>query len=77
MHQRLYRFLGAQLAATEVSGRNVLEVGAFDANGTVRSIVLALGPAQDVCVDIIEGPCVDVVCDVHSLARMMSTRAKI
>ena len=60
-------FVRAQLAETEVSGRKVLEVGAYDVNGSVRSMVRAMGPAMYVGVDVIDGPGVDVVCDVQSL----------
>lgn len=60
-------FTRTALSAEEISGRRVLEVGAYDVNGSVRGIVAALGPARYVGVDISEGPGVDEVCDVSDL----------
>ena len=50
-----------------MKGLAVLEVGAADVNGGVRSVVSALLPARYVGVDLHLGPGVDVVCDAGEL----------
>ncbi|HZM72135.1 MAG TPA: methyltransferase domain-containing protein [Candidatus Polarisedimenticolia bacterium] len=55
------------LTADLVAGRDVVEVGAFDVNGSLRPIVEALGPRSYVGVDITAGPGVDRVMDARNL----------
>jgi SAM-dependent methyltransferase len=60
-------FVNAHLTHVDVRGRNVLEVGARDVNGSVRPLIEALGPASYVGVDLQVGPCVDLLCDATRL----------
>jgi SAM-dependent methyltransferase len=60
-------FARANLTAGEVRGKDVLDVGAMDVNGSVRSLVEALGPATYLGVDAAPGKGVDEVCDVGAL----------
>lgn len=55
------------LDAASIAGRDVLDVGALDVNGSLRSHVASLGPARYVGVDISEGPNVDEVLDASRL----------
>jgi SAM-dependent methyltransferase len=66
-HSGCILFAATRLSAAEVSGREVLEVGSRDVNGSVRSVVEALGPAGYLGIDIEEGPGVDVICDATEL----------
>ncbi len=50
-----------------VAGRDVLEVGAHDVNGSLRLWVESLGPARYVGVDLVEGPGVDELVDATEL----------
>ncbi len=55
------------LAKDEVADRLVLEVGAQDMNGSLRSIVTSLGPRRYVGVDVVPGRGVDEICDAARL----------
>lgn len=52
---------------TDVHGRDILEVGAYDVNGSVRPYVIPQCPSLYFGVDLREGPNVDEVCDVVDL----------
>ncbi|MHB8898862.1 MAG: class I SAM-dependent methyltransferase [Thermoguttaceae bacterium] len=62
-------FAEQQLTADRVAGRRVLEVGARDVNGSARPLAQRHRPAEYVGVDIVDGPGVDALCDVGSLAE--------
>ena len=55
------------LQPADVAGREVLEVGAFDVNGSIRPFVELLEPGRYVGVDIAPGPGVDEVVDASEL----------
>jgi SAM-dependent methyltransferase len=59
----------AQLLATDIRGKAVLEVGARDVNGSLRGHVESLGPASYVGVDIEVGPGVDELCRGEQLVQ--------
>src|SRR4249919_3876522 len=70
MHGSVLGFFAyGALQRSEVAGKDVLEVGSLDVNGTVRPFVQARGPASYVGVDVIAGPAVDVVCDATDLVE--------
>jgi SAM-dependent methyltransferase len=60
-------FVESAVSKADVEGRDVLEVGAFDVNGTPRPYLESLGPKRYLGVDISEGPGVDEVCDAEDL----------
>jgi SAM-dependent methyltransferase len=60
-------FAIAQLRPVDIQGKRVLEVGARDVNGSVRSVVEALAPASYLGVDFEEGLGVDEICRAEDL----------
>lgn len=62
MHESCLEFGASHLTAQEVRGKRVLEVGAFDVNGSLRPYVQSLAPQEYVGTDLRSGPGVDVVC---------------
>ena len=52
-----------------IAGLDVLEVGSFDVNGSVRSAAKQHSPGRYVGVDIAPGPGVDVVCSAEDLVK--------
>jgi SAM-dependent methyltransferase len=55
------------LTSEEVQGKRVLDIGSFDVNGSLRSVVSPLKPGEYIGVDLRPGPGVDVVCAAEDL----------
>jgi glycosyltransferase involved in cell wall biosynthesis/SAM-dependent methyltransferase len=68
MHGSVLGFFAyGALQAGEVAGRDVLEVGSLDVNGSIRPMVEARSPRSYVGVDVAQGPGVDRRVDVARL----------
>jgi len=68
-NQACIRFAENTLREEELRGRDVLEVGSLNVNGSIRSVVNPFRPASYLGVDIACGPGVDDICDIHNLIR--------
>jgi SAM-dependent methyltransferase len=56
-------FLQQHLLAADVTGKDILEVGSFDVNGSPRTVVCPRLPKSYVGVDMQPGAGVDLICD--------------
>lgn len=57
------------LNAADIHNRDVLEIGSYDVNGSLREVVMPLAPASYTGIDMRSGPGVDVVCRAENLVR--------
>ncbi|MGO9216567.1 MAG: methyltransferase domain-containing protein [Streptosporangiaceae bacterium] len=60
MHASAYKFASEALYPVDVTGRRVVEAGAYNYNGSVRDAIEAMGPASYVGTDAQPGPGVDL-----------------
>ena len=65
-------FVALNIKQTDISGKRVIEVGAYDVNGSVRPLIEALDPGDYIGVDISAGRGVDIVCDACDLIKRFS-----
>jgi len=70
MHPSVLAWVGDILAGHDILGRQILEAGSADVNGTVRPLLQPLA-ARYKGVDIAPGPGVDEICDVYQLCDRM------
>jgi SAM-dependent methyltransferase len=64
-----------RLAREHLADRTVLEVGAYDVNGSLRPYVESCGPRSYLGVDITPGPGVDELCDVCELSARFAAES--
>ncbi|MEW6118091.1 MAG: class I SAM-dependent methyltransferase [Nitrospirota bacterium] len=57
------------LTKEEIQGKRVLEIGSYDANGSLRPVLEIWQPAEYIGADIEKGPGVDVICNVEDIIK--------
>src|SRR3989338_5187951 len=67
-------FGAKNLTSEEIRGKDILEVGSYDVNGTLRPLIESWQPQSYVGVDIIAGPGVDVVCPAEDIVSHFKDR---
>lgn len=67
MHPSAMAFACSALGPADVTGKHVIEAGAYDVNGSARGHVEALQPASYTGTDMRPGPGVDLVCLAEDL----------
>lgn len=60
-------FGALNLKKEEIQGKNVIEIGSMDVNGSLRPLLESFWPKQYVGVDIIKGRGVDIICKAEDL----------
>jgi len=51
----------------DIENKNVIEIGSYNVNGSIRGYVESLKPQKYIGTDMREGPCVDVCCNASDL----------
>ena len=54
----------------DVRSKRVIEIGSFDVNGSMRQYIQSLKPLEYIGIDIVDGPGVDVICNVDYSVEM-------
>ncbi len=62
-------FAAKHLPPQEITGKEVLEVGACDFNGSIKPYLMHHDPKSYLGIDMIEGPCVDKVMNADDLEK--------
>lgn len=71
MHRSVHRFVESALTRRDIENKHVLEVGAYDVNGSVRPFIEQHHPAEYVGIDARPGPGVDLVVNAEHLTDAM------
>lgn len=66
-HQSVYKYVNRMITPDMVTGKNVLECGSFDVNGSVRPHVEQMHPGAYLGIDLRSGPRVDRVMTADEL----------
>lgn len=74
-HPSCIVFGAINLKKEDVEGKKVIEIGSYDVNGSIRSIIESLNPAEYVGVDLEEGPGVDLVCSAEEVLNCFNEEA--
>lgn len=72
MDSAILQWLGQTLDPDHIRGKRVLEVGSYDVNGTPRSVIEPMEPAEYIGIDIIDGPGVDKILDCLDIPSTFS-----
>jgi SAM-dependent methyltransferase len=57
------------LTPNEIQGKKVIEVGAYDVNGSLRPHIMKNNPSKYIGIDIAPGPGVDEICDANDIIQ--------
>lgn len=68
-HEHCIDFGKATIQQSDIAGKSIIEIGARNVNGSLRSFAEAHQPTQYVGVDIVAGPGVDEVCAAEDLIK--------
>jgi hypothetical protein len=67
MHNSVQVWVRNVISDDNITGKDVLDVGGRDVNGTVRPYIESLNPRSYIAVDMRPGPGVDLVCNAADL----------
>jgi len=65
--QDCLKFGQENIDQTEVFDKNIIEVGSYNVNGSLKPYVMSLKPKSYVGVDLTEGPNVDTICPAEKI----------
>lgn len=62
-----FKWAARNVTRADIQGKRVIEVGAYDVNGSLRYVLQMLEPSEYIGTDILAGPGVDIVCPADKL----------
>ena len=62
-------FGAKNLTKNEVKDKRIIELGSYDVNGSLRTLIESFGPSKYIGIDLKNGPGVDLICDVKDLIK--------
>lgn len=71
MHESIMQFIDHSVYPQEIKGKDIIEVGALDVNGSIRPLITRFAPNSYLGVDLIKGKNVDLVSDIRCVPREM------
>lgn len=71
MHGSVMNYLRGKVMKAEVQGKDILEIGSYNVNGTPRDVFVPLAPKQYLGIDQGPGPGVDRVIDASNLVTVL------
>jgi SAM-dependent methyltransferase len=60
-------FGAMNLREKDIEGKRVIEIGSCDINGSLRPLMESYNPAKYIGIDLVQGPCVDIVCSIRDV----------
>lgn len=70
MHGSVMNYLRKVISSSEVQGKDILEVGSHNFNGSAREIIAPMNPKSYIGIDQGHGPCVDMVINAGDVAKV-------
>jgi 2-polyprenyl-3-methyl-5-hydroxy-6-metoxy-1,4-benzoquinol methylase len=74
-HPSCIVFGAINLTKEDIAGKKVIEIGSYDVNGSIRSIIESSNPAEYMGVDLEEGPGVNLVCSAEEIINCFNEEA--
>lgn len=70
MHNSCFEFCKKNILEEEIEKKSILEIGAYNVNGSMRDVILAYNPSKYIGTDIRMGKGVDIICSAENILEV-------